>query len=398
MEVKFVKKDVNYIISSIIKANNTLEKNRIFENSFRKSDNIKILLFDEENSNVDKTFKNREINGYKIFAPADYTKMWVLDSKHIGETSRELKIGKVIHFDINILSYLNKYLNNRKQNIDIKHLLEYLQFIKGNEFSCNISTALMERSKSPLNNKSKKIWSEIIISYVKFTKEEFSIYQPKELMLNESDYMWAKDIYEGLIELSAQQLDQYNALCCFVLKAFLIKQDKTIKNKLDTLLQYSLDVLNVYLELETVLIYYYSNADNVAKKIFEKIEGFSKATVNRILNTVWDISHFRLLETSLMIDNKESEEIFLSYIGSRDNAFNELANINPIKMFVIYEGQSFAIRKKGIQDVCTNEELLHKIRSEMEERRININKVDLKREKSYLINEIKHKQELFYQN
>src|SRR5699024_12214448 len=88
MEVKFVKKDVNYIISSIIKANNTLEKNRIFENSFRKSDNIKILLFDEENSNVDKTFKNREINGYKIFAPADYTKMWVLDSKHIGETSR----------------------------------------------------------------------------------------------------------------------------------------------------------------------------------------------------------------------------------------------------------------------------------------------------------------------
>src|SRR5699024_11742835 len=92
-----------------------------------------------------------------------------------------------------------------------------------------------------------------------------------------------------------------------VLKEFLIKQDKTIKNKLDTLLQYSLDVLNVYLELETVLIYYYFNADNVAKKIFEKIEGFSKATVNRILNTVWDISHFRLLETSLRSEEHTSE-------------------------------------------------------------------------------------------
>ena len=87
--------ELNYIIASLINADNTLEKNSIFENFFNSSVDVKIFLFDERHSNIDESFKNREINGYKIFGPSDYTKMWVLDSKHIGEFSRELKVGRV---------------------------------------------------------------------------------------------------------------------------------------------------------------------------------------------------------------------------------------------------------------------------------------------------------------
>lgn len=389
--------ELNYIIASLINADNTLEKNSIFENFFNSSVNVKIFLFDERHSNIDESFKNREINGYKIFGPSDYTKMWVLDSKHIGEFSRELKVGKVVHFDLNILTYLNKFINNYKQSIDILHFIEYLKFIKNNQFDYNISTAIMERATSDISNNAKNIWSEIILSYVKFSNTKFDITNPDTTLLTESDYGWAKEIYNSLLECEEQQFVQYTALCCLLLKAFLIKQDKKIENKLDVLLHYSLDVLNVYLELETVLIHYYFESDDSIEKTFKKIQGYSKNTVDRISNTAWDIFHVRLMELSLMVDNKDKEEIFLSYFSSRDDAFNELAKINRIKMFVIYEGMSFAIREKGIKEICTNKYLLYKIESEAGKRKINISKVDFENEKKKLINEVENEQKLFFQ-
>lgn len=388
--------ELNYIIDSLINAESTREKNSIFENSFNRSDNVKIFLFDEEYSNIDDSFKNKDVNGYRIFGPTDYTKMWVLDSKHIGKISRELKIGKVVHFDLNILTYLNKYINNYKQSVDISQFIEYLKYIKNNQFDYNISTAIMERSTSAISGDGKDIWSEIILSYVKFSNANFDTIEPNISLLSESEYGWAKKIYDSLLESEKHQFVQYTALCCLLLKAFLIKQDKKIENKLDALLQYSLDVLNVYLELETVLIHYYFESDNSIEKTFKKIQGYSKKTVDRILNTAWDIFHIRLMEFSLMIDNKDKEEIFLSYFSSRDDAFNELAKINRIKMFVIYEGMSFAIRDKGIRDICTNKDLLYKIESETGKRKTNISKVDFENEKNKLINEISNKQKLFF--
>jgi len=281
------------------------------------------------------------------------------------------------------------------QNIDISNFIEYIEFIENNQFNYNISTAIMERSASAINNYGKKAWSEIIISYVKFSNKNFNITHPNKIMLTESDYEWAKDIYDFLLQ-EKEQISQYQALCCLMLKAFLIKQNKEIKNKIEVLLHYSLDVLNVYLELETIIIDKYFKNEKSVKKIFEKIENFSKDTVKKILNTTWDISHVRLMELTLAEDNKDVEEVFLPYFSSRDLAFNELSEINPIKMFIIYEEQSFAIRKKGISDICTNESLLSKIENETEKRKINVNKVDLEGEKIKLMNEVKYKQNLLF--
>ncbi|MCM3149870.1 hypothetical protein [Bacillus pumilus] len=384
------------IIDLIIKADNTIEKNIIFENFFNKSENIKIFLFDEKHSNINESFKNREINGYKIFGPTDYTKMWILDSNHIGESYRELKVGKVVHFDLNILTYLNRLLNDYRQNIQKNEFLDYLNFLKNNQFNYNITTALMERSMSVLSSIDKNIWSEIILSYVKFSNIKFDINEPDIFLLSEADYSWAKGMYYSLLECRNQPDVKYTALCCLLLKAFLVKQDKKIKNKLEVILQYSLDVLNVYLELETVLINFYLESDKSIEKTFQKIQGYSKKTVERILNTVWDIYHVRLMEQSFFLDNSDKEEIFLPYFSSRDDAFNELSKINQIKIFVINDGRPFVIRDMGIKDICNDEFLLNKIECETSKRENNVNKIDFENEKSKLINEIDNGQKLFF--
>lgn len=384
-------------IQSMYYSENTIEKIKIFNDTFNHLDNIKIFLFDEKHSNISNEFKNREINGYQIFAPTDYTKMWVLDSKYDNKQDRMLKISKTLHFDLNILTYLNKYINNYNLNINIPEFVEYLEYIKKHKFNYSMLTALMERSSSLLDEKAQKIWGEIIESFLQFADNDFNVNQPVKIRLPEKDYKKAREILDSLFELNQQSIIQYQVLCCFLLKAFLIKQDKSIKNKTESLLQYSLDNLNVYLELETYLMSLYFESNKAIKKTFEKIEGYSKNTVERILNTAWDIAHVRFMESALEIDNKNKDEIYLSYFSSRDNAFTELERVNPIKMFVVYDHGSFSIREKGIVDICTNEVLLDRIQKEAQKRKENISRVNFAKEKQKLETQINHNQDQMFQ-
>lgn len=385
------------IIQDMHYSESTIDKIEIFNDAFNHLDNIKIFLFDEVYSNIPEGFRNREVNGYQIFGPTDYTKMWVLDSKYVNEHDRVLKISKTIHFDLNILTYLNRFINNYNLNINIPEFIEYLEYIKNNQFSFNMSTALMERSSTPLDEKAKKIWGEIIESFFQFVDDDFSVSQPVKIILPETEYERAKNIFDSLFELKQQNIIEYQALCCFLLKAFLIKQDKSIKNKIESLLQYSLDTLNIYLELETYLMNLYFESNESIKETFKKIEGYSKNTVERILNTAWDIVHVRFMESALTIDNKNKDEVHLSYFSSRDNAFTELESINPIKMFVVYDNGSFSIREKGITDFCTNEVLLDKIQNEARKRKENVSRVDFTKEKLKLETQINNNQNQKFQ-
>ncbi|MEI3613117.1 hypothetical protein [Pseudogracilibacillus sp. SO30301A] len=384
-------------IQSIYYSENTIEKVKIFNGAFNHLDNIKVFLFDEKRSNISEEFKNMEVNGYQIFGPTDYTKMWVLDSKHANEHDRVLKISKTLNFDLNILTYLNKYINNLNLNINIPEFVEYLECIKKHKFNYNMSTALMERSSTSLDEDAQKIWGEIIESFLQFADNDFNVSQPVKIRLPENEYKRAQEIFDSLFKLKQQSIIQYQALCCFLLKAFLIKQDKSIKNKTESLLQYSLDNLNVYLELETYLMSLYFESNKAIKKTFEKIEGYSKNTVERILNTAWDIAHVRFMESALEIDNKNKDEIYLSYFSSRDNAFTELERVNPIKMFVVYDHGSFSIREKGITDICTNEVLLDKIQKEAQKRKENISRVNFAEEKQKLETQINRNQDQKFQ-
>ncbi|VXA96579.1 hypothetical protein BACI9J_120049 [Bacillus altitudinis] len=59
---------------------------------------------------------------------------------------------------MNILTYLNRLLNDYRQNIQKNEFLDYLNFFKNNQFNYNITTALMERSMSDISGVDKNIW------------------------------------------------------------------------------------------------------------------------------------------------------------------------------------------------------------------------------------------------
>ena len=344
-------------IVDILQSSNTLEKAKKFRLYKDKISDCRIFLFDEKYSNFDDSLKNQKIGQCGIWGIGDYTKTWILDSKHISERVL-VQVGKTIDFDLNVLTYLNNIMIGRKINIDKVEFLNYLNFLKRERFQTGITTALMERVRTRVDL---CILSEMITSFVKFDNIPFVNGDFENIYLSSDDYMRIKQIYDMALGQIDEELEQFNLVCCCVMKAFLIKKYDIVtdKNKkVEKFIDYCLNVLNCYLEKEIVILSLYIMDDSRTHKTFKKLKNNSDIIKN-VLNVTWDIYHIRLIEQIMLQDNmKNTERVILSYFGTADNGIIDAMQINPVKAFVIMNDYPILIHQMNIEDVCKNEELL----------------------------------------
>lgn len=344
------------IIIDIIQSSNTIEKIKKFKAYKPILNDCRIFLFDEEYSNFDDSFKNKKIGKCWIFGIGDYTKTWILDSRHLSE-SVLVCASKTIDFDLNILTYLNKVMMGNKINIDKNEFLTYLRYLKNTGFQIGVTTALMERVQTKIDL---DILLEMIISFVKLDNISKINKDMGNIYLSEDDCMRIEQIYDTALAQENINLEQFNIVCCCIMKAYLIKTyDSSEKNKkVNMFIKYCLDVLNCYLEKEIVILSLYIMDDNRTHKVFKKIKS-NGDVIKNILNVAWDIYHIRLVEQIMLRDNmKNAEQVILSYFGTADNGIIDAMRINPVKAFVIVNGYSISIHQMNINDVCKNQKLL----------------------------------------
>ena len=344
-------------IMDIIQSSNTIEKVEKFKAyEFLLSD-CRIFLFDEKYSNFADSVKNKKIGKCGIFGIGDYTKTWILDSRHLSERSL-VSVGKTIDFDLNIITYLNRIMTGRKINIDKNEFVKYLNYIKTEGFQIGITTALMERVRTKIDL---NILSEMITSFVKLDNLSTINEKVENIYLSEKDYTRIKQIYDMALAQVNENLEQFNIVCCCVMKAFLIKTyDNSLEKnkKVDMFIKYCLDVLNCYLEKEIVILSLYIMDDSSTHRVFKKIKN-NTDVIKNILNGVWDIYHIRLVEQIMLRDNmKNTKQVVLSYFGTADNGVIDAMQINPVKAFVIVNDYPISFHQININDICKNEELL----------------------------------------
>lgn len=346
-----------WAIMDIIQSSNTIEKvGKFMAYKFLLSD-CRIFLFDEKYSNFDESVKNKKIGTCGIFGIGDYTKTWVLDSGHLSERSL-VRVGKTIDFDLNIITYLNKMMTGRKISIDKNEFVKYLNYIKTKGFQIGITTALMERVRTRIDL---NILSEMITSFVKLDNISIINESIENIYLLEKDYTRIKQIYDMALAQVDKNLEQYNIVCCYVMKAFLIKNydNSSEKNKkVDMFIKYCLDVLNCYLEQEIVILSLYIMDDNKTHRVFKKIKN-NTDVIKNILNVAWDLYHIRLIEQIMLRDNmKNTNQVVLSYFGTADNGIIDAMQINPVKAFVIVNDYPISFHQININEICKNQELL----------------------------------------
>ena len=270
-----------------------------------------------------------------------------------------LPVARIVNYDLNIFTYIHDLYRGRNI-LDKENLIRFLHEIKSLRLTNNISTALMERYTTPIN---RELLAKMIESYVYFDSINFEVFQSNvPQTLKPDKYIWMKEIWEDAeYYLSNDEVIQhYEAVCCYILKAFILKNTKNLstKAKVAEFKRYCIEDLCVFLELEMTLLILFLKNDSAVQEIFKKLQLKADKLIDKIHNTAWDIFHIRLLEQSTLLDCIENPDvIYLHYFATADSGLSEVLRANPIKMLVYYNEKVIPIRRYDANDFFTQDEL-----------------------------------------
>ena len=344
-------------IQELINCETTIQKMEVF-NRWNLHE-CRVFLFDEEKSNFGNIGKSFSYGKFNLIGLGDYQKIWVIDKNTVNAKDNFLPVARIINYDLNIFTYIHDLYRGRNVP-DKENLIRFLHEIKSLRLTNNISTALMERYTTPIN---RELLAKMIESYVYFDSINFEVFQSNvPQTLKPDKYIWMKEIWEDAeTYLSNDEvIQQYEAVCCYILKAFILKNTKNLSTeaKVAEFKRYCIENLCVFLELEMTLLILFLKNDSSVQEIFKKLQLGAKKLIDKIHNTAWDIFHIRLLEQSTLFNCIEnSDVIYLHYFATADSGVAEVLRANPIKMLVYYNENLIPIRRYDALDFFTQDEI-----------------------------------------
>ena len=344
-------------IQELVKCETTIQKIEVF-NKWNLHE-CRVFLFDEEKSNFGNIGKSFSYGKFNLIGLGDYQKIWVIDKNTVNAKDNFLPVARIINYDLNIFTYIHDLYRGRNVP-DKENLIKFLHEIKSLRLTNDISTALMERYTTLINS---ELLAKMIESYVYFDSTNFEVFQSNvPQTLKPEKYIWMKEIWEDAENYLSNDevIQQYEAVCCYILKAFILKNTKNLstKAKVAEFKRYSFEDLCIFLELEMTLLILFLKNDSAVKEIFKKLQLGAKKLINKIHNTAWDIFHIRLLEQSILFNCIEnSDVIYLHYFATADSGVAEVLRVNPIKMLVYYNENLIPIRRYDALDFFTQDEI-----------------------------------------
>lgn len=370
----------------------SIDKKIAFYNQQQYQD-CQIYLFDEDNSNLGFIDTPIGYGRYVLISPFDYSKFWVINKKTANYRNQYLKIIKEINLDLNTLTYLNNLLFNKTDKIcripDLNNFILFMENVKKDGYYINIASSILEATQ---NNTDHELICEMITSCYafncldfnslkEFSFENLSSHEKKEIDGYKNTYSLVNDEYHQ---------KRFNCVVCYLLKAFLLKNDKSVsqKEKIELFKKYCLDEIFIFLELEMrVLILYLSN-DQTVSKTFEKLQLNARNLYKKILNTASDICQLRALEEVFVLKNEEEENIYhMQYFLSLDSGLLNLFNDNPISLIFVKNGRTTTIRQKEQTDLFTVEERMAYVQS-TPKRAQKVHQIDFDKELNKLKTEL----------
>ena len=320
------------------------------EGLFLKNNKVICIKTSDKKSDFEK-------NGFNILCLGESNKFIEFSLKY-PEGKDMILPKKSISLDLNILIDLGKLWQNT-YNANSEEFFQFLEYIK-REYEIVNSSALHENSQKIIDFSNSehriKVKTELL-AYKQLLKTDISqIHNFNKTLISIEDKI---DIDKQLHKLfSDEVIPEYKRLLvvqCLFLKAYILchYSSKKPEEKIDELINYSLSVLNVFLDYELLLIYWYFKDENVTRSAFRKMKPQKKSPdklVNDICNTAWDIFHFRNLEEAF-VSSVVKNDLIATCFASKDKQYREFLNLNPIQFIVIQDDTYLPWRQIRLQDV-----------------------------------------------
>lgn len=375
------------VVRQMVNADSTIERLKIFTSC--NMDDIQILMFDE-NQSLLKDFDEKIVGGYYLLPLADYNKLWIYDSKHLERV--DMKVSAVANVDINILERLSLLYSNK--NFDGKNdFINLLAYIKQNGYAYNLVTAVIERLNKSYDEKSvKRTLAAYFRLVTNYSDDDENLYADQVFGdFCDKCFRVGRDS-QNIIWLQSQ----YDYIVCILIKAYLIRTDRTCMNKFDALVEFCLDELKCAMHQELYLMALYFNNDSSVGRVTNKLNKDINGGIRKgIENTAWDIYHARMAYMTEKIYDSDNGTVFLPFFMTNDKGVYQNFYYNSLKAIIIDHGQNRPVfnSSEKLIEYMNDDALKDKLYSpEQEElRKSQIMSVDINKIKSNLWNELNNR-------
>ena len=187
---------------------------------------------------------------------------------------------------------------------------------------------------------------------------------------------------------------QYDFIWCILAKAFLIKIDRSCKNKFDILLEFCLNDLKCAMHQELYLLALYFKNDPSIGRVFAKLsKDYNKGIEYALENTTWDLFHSRMtFEHTRFYDTVENR-VILPYFATNDKGVYQYLSKCLFKAVIIDHGKMIPAYRSSIElsSYIMNESLQFQLYDEehIVKRKVDVTQVNINLIKSKLLQELK---------
>ncbi len=316
---------------------------------------VTFLIFDNNNNQIPK-LRGISYGDYKLQGLAYYNNTLILNEKILENKKIESKIGKVVHFDSNIITRLGEFFFNRVNLKDSGDFERVLDFIKDNDMIPTCEPYLIERILNDISIPEKieirnEIYKNLLAfelfgsKYYKHKKESILQFKdiPSEIILGADKKF--NYILENKDKINKEN-EHYFIIYTMLLKVAIIKKKGySIEKSRKEFIRFILNECGIFLEKEIILclLYLEDKLEKYNLKSFLNLKG-----IKEIKNVSWDLFHTRYLEQKMIEKSKNNVYIF-NFFFTNDKRLNKYIDFNYIKRMAFYKEKGYTFYSKNLE-------------------------------------------------
>ena len=319
----------------------------------------RVVLFSYQGEEFPNKFKSVISNNISMLSLSPESNFFVMDGDTATETlihngKSDVGIAGCVHFDTQIVSYLNRIYGCGVKDTTVYDTYSFLKKVLEERLDFTDDLYIIENSTKIKDEKIFDKMKECLLSYAHYketTPKQFELDFGKKDVFNANDYSFVEKAIQNIDVFERFYFQEiFDFIYCLLLKLACIdfSSNKSSKNKFLSLNTFVINELGTYFERELAVCYFYLYKNDNIQNFFKRFQRNANDLLGVIYGMAWDLTHIRIIERFMAIDQDEKKHFTNHYIVTYDRGLRDVLTAFPLDRIVFHNGEYREIFKQPL--------------------------------------------------
>ena len=319
----------------------------------------RVVLFSYQGEEFPNKFKSIISNNISMLSLSPESNFFVMDSDTATETvinngKSDIGIAGCVHFDTQIVSYLNRVYDCGDKDNTLYDTYSFLKKVLEERLDFTDDLYIIENSTKIKDEKTFDKMKECLLSYAHYketTPQQFELDFGKKDIFNANDYSFVEKAIQNIDVFEKFYFQEiFDFIYCLLLKLACIdfSSNKSSKNKFLLLNTFVINELGTYFERELAVCYFYLYKNDNIQNFFKRFKRNANDLLGVIHGMAWDLTHIRIIERFMALDQIDKKHFTNHYMVTYDRGLRDVLTAFPLDRIVFHNGEYKESFKKSL--------------------------------------------------